>query len=171
MGFEQQKMCSNQEKQGFDEVWCTGFDPGLIVDDDRYEERKEHEVANDHERQIGDGTLAQVGEGDIAHGEQKNVGEQKRDADSDEKLIECGQARSQTLGRESAEDDGGCETDEGRPESHPNSGARKMPSVRTADDDAKEPCAASIDGACKNRTESSNSQKDHDGDGGADAAR
>jgi len=32
---------------------------------------KEHEVADDHEWQISDGALAQVGEGDTAHGETK----------------------------------------------------------------------------------------------------
>ena len=83
-------------------------------------------------------------------------------------VVKCG---LQTSRRESVQDDGGCETDSGSPECHPNPGARKMPSIRTADDDAKEPCATSIDGACENRAESSNSQEDHDRDGGADAAR
>ncbi len=38
------------------------------MDEDRYEKRKEYDVANDHEWQIGDGTLAKVGEGDATHG-------------------------------------------------------------------------------------------------------
>jgi hypothetical protein len=45
------------------------------VDEDRYKERKEYDVANNNERKIGDGTLAQVGERDAPHGKQKDIGE------------------------------------------------------------------------------------------------
>jgi len=40
----------------------------------------------------------------------------------------------------------------------------------TADDDAKEPRATPVDGACENGAESSNRPEDHNGDSGADAA-
>ena len=43
------------------------------------------------------------------------------------------------------------------------------PAFGAADDDAKQPCAASIEGAAENGAESSDSPKDHDGDGEADA--
>jgi len=95
--------------------------------------------------------LLRSGEGDTAHGEQKNVGEQKRDADSDEKLIECGQARSQTLGRESVEGDGGRETDEGPPRESPKLCCQQNAQRSDGPNDAKEPRTGVVNGACKNR--------------------
>jgi hypothetical protein len=68
-------VCRNKEEKGLEEVYGIGFDPGLVVNEDRYEKRKEYDVANDNEWQIGDGTLAKVGEGDATHGKQKDIGE------------------------------------------------------------------------------------------------
>jgi hypothetical protein len=45
------------------------------MDEDGYEKRKEYDVANDNEWQIGDGILAEVREGDATRGEKKNIGE------------------------------------------------------------------------------------------------
>jgi hypothetical protein len=45
------------------------------VDQDCYEKREENEVTHDHEWQISDRTLAEVGEGDAPHGKQKDIGE------------------------------------------------------------------------------------------------
>ncbi len=61
-------MCRNNSGECFEEVEGIGFDPRLIVDENRYEERKEHDVADDDEWQIGDGAFAEVGKGDAAHG-------------------------------------------------------------------------------------------------------
>jgi len=66
--FEQQEVCRNNKEECFKEVEGVGFDPRLVVDEDRYEERKEHDVADDYEWQIGDGAFAEVGKGDAAHG-------------------------------------------------------------------------------------------------------
>jgi hypothetical protein len=86
VGFEQQEVRRNKKDESFENVYGTRFDPVLIVDEDRYEDREEHKVADDHEWQIGDRTLAEVGEGDAAHRKQKEIGEKKRDTDGDKNL-------------------------------------------------------------------------------------
>jgi len=69
------------------------------------------------------------------------------------------------------QDDGGCETEDRRPQGHPNPCTCEMISVWAADDDAKEPCTTPVDRVCKSRAESDNSPEDHHGNSGADATR
>ena len=75
-------MTCNNEEDSLQELQGTGFSPCLVVYEDRYEQRKQDNIANNHERQICDGALADVGEGNAPHREQKDVGEQNRDANS-----------------------------------------------------------------------------------------
>ena len=68
MSLEQHEVCRNKEEESFEKVCGACFDPGLVVDEDRYEERKEYDVADNHEWQIGDGAFAEVGERDATYG-------------------------------------------------------------------------------------------------------
>ena len=63
MSLQEQKMSCNNEEDSFQELHWTGFGPRLVVYEDRYEQRKQDNIANNHERQIGDGAFADVGEG------------------------------------------------------------------------------------------------------------
>ena len=84
-------MRCNKEEDGFQKVEGTGFNPRFVMNEDRDEERKKDNIADNHEWKIGDGAFANVGEGDASHREQKDVGEQNRDANRDEKLVKsCG---------------------------------------------------------------------------------
>ena len=67
MGLQEQKMHYNNEEDSFQELHWTGFDPRLVVYEDPDEQRKQDNIANNYEWQIGDGALADVGEGDASH--------------------------------------------------------------------------------------------------------
>jgi hypothetical protein len=69
LGLEKQKMSSNKEEDSFQKVEGTGFNPRLVINEDLYEDRKEDDIADNHEWEIGNGAFADVGEGDTPHRE------------------------------------------------------------------------------------------------------
>ena len=69
--------------------------PRFRSNEDGNEEWKEHKVAYDSERKIGDRCLSQVRERERADIHEEDVGEQEGDADGNEELIHCGRGGPQ----------------------------------------------------------------------------
>ena len=86
LSFAEEKMSCCKDQHRFEEVWDACLNPGLVVQNDRNKERKGDEVANDCDRQIGDGALVKASEWNGADGEEKNIGKQEGDADGYEQL-------------------------------------------------------------------------------------
>jgi hypothetical protein len=112
---DQEKMKPTKDAYKPKKMVNVRLDPRFQANKECNEEWKDHKVAYDRARKIGDRSFPQVREWERAEIQEEDVGEQERDGDGNEELIHCGRGGSQAGRGERMQNESCSQADEESP--------------------------------------------------------